>query len=247
MLYLIGLGLSFKDMSVRSLDILKKCSEVYLENYTSASDFSLKQLEGLIKKKVLVLDRKAVETNRPFLEHAKLRNVALLIYGDVLSATTHTEILLDAKQRDIETHVLHAPSVLTAIAETGLSLYKFGKTASIPFWQEGFKPESFFDILAQNQKIGAHTLFLLDLRPEQKKFMKISEAINVLLKVARKRKSKLFTQSTHCIGCSNLGTAKQIIKAASAKHILTKRFGTPACLIVPAKLAEYELEALNEL
>ena len=103
MLYLIGLGLSFKDLSVRSLDILNKCSEVYLENYTSASDFSLKQLDGLLKKKVIVLAREAVETDKPFLLSAKRRNVALLIYGDVLSATTHTEILLDAKQRGIET------------------------------------------------------------------------------------------------------------------------------------------------
>ena len=247
MLYLIGLGLSFKDLSVRSLDILNKCSEVYLENYTSASDFSLKQLDGLLKKKVIVLAREAVETDKPFLLSAKRRNVALLIYGDVLSATTHTEILLDAKQRGIETKVLHAPSVLTAIAETGLSLYKFGKTASIPFWEDGFEPESFFDILSQNQRIGAHTLFLLDLRPEQKKFMKIAEAIQMLLKIARKRKSKLFTQSTHCIGCSNLGTKMQIIKAGTAEQLNKKRFGTPACLIVPAKLAEYELEALKVL
>jgi diphthine synthase len=247
MLYLIGLGLSFKDLAVRSLDILKTCSEVYLENYTSTSDFSLKQLEGLLKKNVVVLDRKAVETDKPFLSKSKNKKVALLVYGDVLSATTHTEILLDAKQRGIQTQVLHAPSILTAIAGTGLSLYKFGKTASVPFWEAGFEPESFYDILSQNQRIGAHTLFLLDLRPEQKKFMTIKQAIDMLLKIARKRKSSLFTQNTHCIGCSNIGTSKQIIRAGTAKHLLTKRFGTPACLIVPAKLAEYELEALNEL
>jgi diphthine synthase len=246
MLYLIGLGLSFKDLSVKSLETLKKCDEVYLENYTSASDFSLKKLETLIGKKVKVLSREQVEIQKPFFVNAKTKKVALLIYGDVLSATTHTEILLDAKAKKIKTQLLHAPSILTTMAETGLSLYKFGKTASIPFWEKNFQPESFFDILIQNQKIGAHTLFLLDLRPDLKKFMTVQEAIEVLLKVAKKRKSKLFTAYTHCIACSQLGTAKQIIKVGTANKLIMETFGTPACLIVPGKLADYEKEALNE-
>ncbi|MBT3583052.1 diphthine synthase [Candidatus Woesearchaeota archaeon] len=245
MLYLVSLGLSFKDLSVRSLEVLKKCSEVYLENYTSASDFSLKQLEKLIGKKVVVLNRDHVEIVKPFFNNAKTRNIALLVYGDALSATTHTEILQSAKKKKIKVEILHGPSILTAIADTGLSLYKFGKAASVPFWQNNFKPESFFDILEENQKIQAHTLFLLDLRPELNKFMTVKEAIDVLIKIARKRKSKVFTNSTFCIGCSQLGTSEQIIKSGAAKELMSKRFGTPACLIIPGKLADYEMEALK--
>jgi diphthine methyl ester synthase len=265
MLYLVSLGLSFKDMSVKSLEVLKKCSEVYLENYTSASDFSLKQLEKLIGKKVIVLDREHVETVKPFFNNAKTRNIALLVYGDALSATTHTEILQSAKKKKIKVEVLHGPSILTAIADTGLSLYKFGKTASIPFWLDNFKPESFFDIFDDNQKIQAHTLFLLDLRPEQNSFiqqnskknfavsspkplalMTIKQAIETLLKIARKKRSRLFTNSTFCIGCSQLGTDKQIIKSGTAKELMSKRFGTPACLIVPGNLADYEANHLRQ-
>jgi diphthine synthase len=266
MLYLIGLGLSFKDLSVRSFETIKKCSEVYLENYTSASDFSIKQLEGLLKKKVQVLDRDQVEIVKPFLTRAKTRNVALLIYGDPLSATTHVEILQQAKKLKIGTQILHAPSILTTVAETGLSLYKFGKTASIPFWREHFKPESFFDLYVQNQHNNAHTLFLLDLNPADSEFihqtskkklavssptslemMSVKQAIETLLTVAKKRKLKSFNEQTFCVACSQLGTSKQIIKSGTAKQLMTKRFGKPACLIVPANLAEYEEVALNVL
>ncbi len=245
MLYLIGLGLDFKDISVKSLDTLKKCSEVYLENYTSAANFSIKQLEGLLKKKVQILDRDRVEIVKPFLARAKTRNVALLVYGDPLSATTHVEILQQTKKLKIKIEIMHAPSVLPAVARTGLSLYKFGKTASIPFWQKHFRPESFFDILEQNQKIGAHTLFLLDLSPELNKFMSIKQAIDVLRTIAKKRKSKLFTEKTFCIACSQLGTPQELIKTGTSKQLMTKRFGAPACLIVPGKLADYENEAIH--
>lgn len=243
MLYLIGLGLSFKDISVKSLETLKKCTDVYLENYTSTADFSLAQLERLMGKKVIPLDRKKVEIEKLFFKNAKTKKVALLVYGDALCATTHMGILQEAKRNKIKVEILHGPSVLTAVADTGLSLYKFGKTASIPFWQTNFEPESFFDILVDNHKIDAHTLFLLDLKPP--KFMKIGEAINILLKVAKKRKSKFFTEKTFCVACSQLGTDKQIIRTGSAKQLLNKRFGTPACLIVPAKLSEYEREHLK--
>jgi diphthine synthase len=244
MLYVISLGLSFKDLSIKSLELLKKCSEVYLENYTSASDFSIKQLEKLIGKNIRVLDRDYVEVVKPFFKNAKNRNVALLIYGDALSATTHIEILQSAKKKKIKVEITHSSSILTAVAETGLSLYKFGKTASIPFWQEHFKPESFFDIYSDNQKIQAHTLFLLDLKPELDSFMNVKQAIETLLIVAKKKKSKLFTEKTFCIGCSQLGTDKQIIKFGTAKQLMSKKFGSPACLIVPSNISDYEMEAL---
>jgi diphthine synthase len=247
MLYLIGLGLSFKELSVKSLEIIRKCDEIYLENYTSASNFSIAQLNSLVGKNVKVLNREQVELEKPFFVNAKKKKVALLVYGDVLSATTHIEILLDAKSKKIKTEIFHAPSILTTIAETGLSLYKFGKIGSIPFWEKNFHPDSFFDILVKNQKIGAHTLFLLDLRPEKNKFMTIKQAIELLLKIAMSKNSKLFNNDTHCIACSQLGTSKQIIKKGTAKELQTKRFGVPACLIIPSKISDYEMEALNNL
>ena len=60
MLYLIGLGLSWKDISLKALEVINKCDKVYLETYTSVSNFSAKKLSKLIGKKVIELNRKQV-------------------------------------------------------------------------------------------------------------------------------------------------------------------------------------------
>jgi len=246
MLYLIGLGLSWKDLSLKALEILNKCDEVYVENYTSVSDFSVEQLSRLIGKKVITLDRKKTEEEMPFLKNAHVKEVALLTLGDALSATTHFEILQIAKKKKFETKVIHAPSIFTAVAETGLSLYRFGKTASIPIPEKGFLPESFFDILVENQKIDAHTLFLLDLKPEQKKFLTVPEAVDILLNINKNRKLKVFTESTLCIGCARLGSENSLIKVGSAGELHDADFGSPPfCFIVPAKLSHKEEEFIN--
>jgi len=247
MLYLIGLGLSWGDLSMRALEAINQSDEVYLEGYTSVSDWSVDRLKRLIGKKVEVLDRKQTEEVMPYLKEAHVKDVALLVYGDPLSATTHVEILLEAKKKKIKTKILHSNSVLTAVAETGLSIYKFGKTASIPLPEKGFAPSSFYDALKENQSIDAHTLFLLDLKPP-KTFMTIPQAIKTLLDIAKKRKEQTFTERTFCIGCARLGTETQKIKAGTAKILARENWGNPPyCLIVPAKLHFKEEEFLRTL
>jgi len=247
MLYLIGLGLNWKDLSLKALEALNKCDEVYLENYTSLSNYTVLQLEKLIGKKVKILGRKETEEDMSFLKEAHLKDVALLIHGDPLSATTHFEILTEAKKKNLETKIIHAPSIFTAIAETGLSLYRFGKVASIPIPEKNFSPESFFDILKENLSIGAHTLFLLDLKPDLNKFLTIKDAIDILLKINLNRKENIFTENTFVIGCARLGTTNSLIKSGKAKDISKINFGEPPyCLIVPAKLNHKEEEYLNQ-
>jgi diphthine synthase len=245
MLYLIGLGLSWKDLSMKALEALSVCEEIYVEGYTSIADFTPLQLQRLLGKPIHVLDRKQVEEDMIFLGDAEVKNAALLIYGDPLAATTHQEILQLAKKRNIETKVIHAPSVFTAIAETGLSLYRFGKVASIPISEKGFEPESFFDTLKENLSVNAHTLFLLDLKPFEGKFLNVSEAIKLLLDVDKKRKANLFTEDSLVVGCARLGSDNNIIKVGTAKDIMNIDFGNPPyCLIVPAKLNHKEQEYL---
>lgn len=248
MLYLIGLGLDWKDISLKAMEAVSKCSLVYLEAYTSVAGYPVEKLSHLIKRKIIVLKREGVEQDRVFLKEAKSRNVALLIYGDPLSATTHLEILEDCKKSKIKYEVIHAPSVFTAIAETGLQLYKFGKVASIPFWERGFEPKSFFEVFVYNVRIGAHTLFLLDLKPSERKFLSIPAAINILLTVAENQGvESLFNTKTLCVGCARLGTDKVKIIAGEAGKLMTANFGRPPyCLIVPSKLHFIEEEFLEE-
>ena len=182
MLKFIGLGLYDEyGMSLRGVQETKSSSQVFAEFYTNiVPGLNLSNLEKLIGKKIQILNREQVEIERAFFKNAKTKKVALLINGDVLSATTHSEIIQQATKQKVKIELMHGPSIMTAVADTGLSLYKFGKTASIPFWENNFKPESFFDIFVDNHNIDAHTLFLFDLRHEQNRFISSKQAIQVL-------------------------------------------------------------------
>ncbi len=244
MLRLVGLGLSWKDLSLQGLEEIHDSEIVYLEGYTSVSDFSVQKLERLLGKKINILNRKDVEEEQKFLKEAKTKEVTLLVYGDPLSATTHYEILQEARKRKIKTKIVHAPSVFSAVAETGLSLYRFGKTASIPFKQKGFEPASFFNILKENLSQNAHTLFLLDLDPEKKKFLTIKNALDRLL--ALSGGDNIIDKKTTFVGCARLGSETQIIKEGNASELKKQNFGKPPyCLIVPAKLNFKEKEYLH--
>ena len=76
-------------------------------------------------------------------------------------ATTHTDILIRAQDMGIETHVVHNASIMNAAGCSGLQLYSFGATISIPYFTETWRPDSFYDKIAYNAGGGMHTLCLL--------------------------------------------------------------------------------------
>jgi len=244
----IGLGLNDeKDISVKGLETVKKADFVYLENYTSKLNCNLNYLEQLYGKKIILADRKLVEieAEKTILQQAKTKEVAFLIVGDVFSATTHMDLFLRAKKLGIKTKIVHNASVLTAIAVTGLQLYKFGKTTSIPFENENV--EAPYDVLKSNQENSSHTLFIMDLNQNNNNSLTVNDAIRYLLKVELKRGSRVFTDNTLCVGCAKLGSLDQIIKAGKAASLLKENFSNGMhCLIVPAKQLHFmEEEALK--
>lgn len=244
----IGIGLNDeKDISIKGLEIVKKADIVYLENYTAKINCNINYLEQLYGKKIMLADRKLVEMDaeKTILAEAKTKNIAFLIVGDVFSATTHMDIYLRAKKLGIKTKIVHNASVFTAVAVTGLQLYKFGKTASIPMENENI--ETPYDILKTNQENNMHTLLLLDLKQDSNDSMSLHDAIRYLLKVELKRGSRVFTDNTLCIGCTKLGSLDQIIKVGKASSLLKEDFKNGMhCLIVPAKNLHFmEEEALQ--
>lgn len=243
-LYIIGIGLcDEKDITVKGLEAVKKCDKVYLESYTSLLQCTIADMEKLYGKKIILADRKLVEQEADKLLDEK-KDVALLVIGDPLSATTHTDLMQRAKEKNIKVEVIFNASVLTAVSLTGLQLYKFGKTTSIPFPEKNFEPETPYDAIKENK--GLHTLILLDLRPGEKRFMTVNQAIEYLLKIEGKRKEKVFTEETLCIGCARLGCADAVIKTGTAKQLLNQDFGKPPhCLIIPGKMHFVEEEIVN--
>jgi len=237
-LYLIGTGMNKKSIGADALEILKTCDEIYLENYTVNFPYPIEELEKSYEIKITELARSAVE-DESILKKAKSKNVALLVYGDSLSATTHMQLVLECKKQNIPYQVFHNASIMTAIAGTGLQLYKFGKTASMPNWKEHTnKPTSFMNYIKENQSIKSHTLILTDIGLE------IRNAINQLIESSEKTEIKI---PEKIIAYSNAGTPNQKIFYDTPNEIKNKNIQMPFCLIVPSELHFIEDEALQEL
>ncbi len=236
MLYLIGLGIGgFKSISLSALDAVKNCDKVYLEIYTSFLE-NIPELEKLIDKKIFVVGRDFVETGDVMLSEAKDNDVAFFVVGDPLCATTHWDLLKRAKENNTDVSVIHNASIMSSIGATGLQVYKFGKVTSIAFKDNETLAETPYNVLKENLSIGAHTLFLLDIRSEEKRFMNVKQAIEQLLKIEEKRKEGIFTKDTICFGCARIGFQDEFIKAGKAQDLLKTDFGPPVhCLVVPAK------------
>ena len=239
-LYFIGLGLNDeKDISLKGMELIKKSDVIYLESYTSVLSCQIKSLEKMYSKKITKADRKMVEVDaeKTILKDAKQKNVAFLVVGDSLAATTHIDLFLRAKKSGIEVKIIHNASILTAVGITGLELYKFGKTTSIPFDNKNVK--SPIDALKNNQKLGLHTLFLFDLKPSKKKFLTIKEAADYLIEHKIK-------DNTKAIACASLGSDNPFIKFSSLKELRRLKISRfPQCLIIPGKLHFIEEESLS--
>jgi diphthine synthase len=233
-LYLIGIGLSDeKDISLKGLEAVKKCSKIYLESYTSILQTDISKLEELYGKKIILADRDLVEKNSD--EILSSEDVAFLVIGDALSATTHVDLMQRAKEKGINVEIIHNASVLNAVSVTGLQLYKFGKTTSIPFHDAATPCK----IIKENQSIGAHTLCLLDLDPINKKFLTIPEGIDKI--------QEAITEETLLVGCARLGSKDFVVKGGTAKELKEFDFGSaPYCLIVPSSLHFMEEEILKK-
>ena len=76
-------------------------------------------------------------------------------------ATTHSDLWIRAKERNIEVEVIHNASIMNACSCCGLQLYRFGQAVSLCFFTETWRPDSFYERIVQNHSIGLHTLCLL--------------------------------------------------------------------------------------
>ncbi|HLC79132.1 MAG TPA: diphthine synthase [archaeon] len=249
MLYIVGIGLSAQQLTLEALEILKGCEKIYIEEYTSRyPSSSAKELEQIIAKPVVSLMRKQVEEEFGIiLEQARAENIALAVYGNPLNATTHLQILLDAKEKGIKARAIAGISIFEFVAFTGLERYKFGRTTSIVFHIEDYEPESFYDAIIENKKLGLHTLCLLDIKKEEEKMMSISHAISVLEVIEEKREMSALSESIG-VGIAGAGSDDCQIKAGTLDQLKSYNFTSyPQCLIVCGKLNEKEIEALRNL
>jgi diphthine synthase len=235
MLYIIGLGLNVDGISKFGLQAVKKCKKIYLENYTVTFPYEIKELVFVLKKKVIPADREKVE-GLSLIDEAQKMDVALLVYGSPLTATTHITLLEEAKKSRVRTKVIYNASILDAVAITGLQLYKFGKVASMPAWKKSYEPDSFMKIVQENMSMKSHSLILVD------PGLGIGDAIKQLEKASANHKIKL----RKLVICQALGTRKQKILYRDIEEV--RKFSgikEPYSIIIPSKLHFMEKEVLK--
>lgn len=247
-LYIIGLGLDDpEDISVKSFKIIKQCDKIYLENYTSLLQCSTADLEKFYGKKIIISNREMTELGMDrIVAEAKDQNVVFLVIGDPFSATTHIELFKSARENNIPVKVINNASILTAVGITGLQLYKFGKTTSIPFIDDLPNLETPYNIIKENREKGSHTLCLLDIQKDKERFMTISQALKILEEIEERKKEKVITDELLIVGCARLGSVDFVVKAGKISELKEFAFGKPPhALIISGKLHFLEEEMLE--
>ncbi len=245
----VGLGLHDElGISLRGLEEVKTADNVFIELYTSLlPNFSMKRFEKICGKKLTIVSRKELEekNGEVILKAAEAGKAVLLVPGDPLIATTHVALRIEAERRGVKTRIVHGASILSAvIGLSGLHNYKFGKSVTIPFPDETFS-ETPYNVIAQNKKLGLHTLCLLDIKAEKKRYLSIRESLRMLLKIEEKRKKNMVTANTLVVGIARAGSNSPKIKAGFVKDLLNYNFGEPPqCIIFPGKFHFMEAEAL---
>jgi len=212
-------------------------------------DFNLQRFEDLCGKQIQVVSRRDLEEENGIriLQAAKKGKAVFLVPGDPFIATTHITLRIEAEKLGIKTRIIHGISIMSAIISlSGLHNYKFGKTVTIPFPEN--ISETPYNVIAQNKKVGLHTLCLLDLKPKENLFLSINQGIKMLQEVEEKKKMNIITPDTVAIGIARAGDNSPTLKADFVKALANFDFGLPPySLIFPGDLHFMEIDALIAL
>lgn len=247
-LVFVGLGLhDEKGISLSGLEEAKTADYVFIELYTSLlPDFSMQRLEALVGKQITVISRSNLEeeNGKLVLDAAKKGKAVFLVPGDPFIATTHVTLRIEAAKRGVKTRIIHGASIISAIIGlSGLHNYKFGKTVTVPF-PENFS-ETPYNVIAQNKQLGLHTLCLLDLKVDEKRFLTIKEALTMLIQIEQKKKLNIASSDAVAVGVARAGSSAPALKADFVNELLKYDFKEPPqSLIFPGQLHFMEAEAL---
>ncbi|KAK1964431.1 diphthine synthase [Colletotrichum sublineola] len=236
MLYLVGLGLSDEtDITVKGLEVVKKAARVYLEAYTSILLVDKTVLESYYGREIVVADREMVESNSDeILRDAQTEDVAFCVVGDPFGATTHTDLVLRARELGIPIRAVPNASIMSGIGATGLQLYNFGQTVSMVFFTETWKPASFYDRIKENRDIGLHTLVLLDIKVKEQsledmargrkvyqppRYMTVGQCAAQMLEIEEDKQERVYTADSLAIGAARVGGKTEKFVTGTLKEL----------------------------
>jgi diphthine methyl ester synthase len=236
----------------------------------------LQKAYGLTRP-IRVADRFVVEDDADTLlvEPARLQTVVLLVVGDPVCATTHTDLMLRCRQQKVPFQTIHNASIMGAAGACGLQLYQFGQTVSIPFFEENWRPVSFYPKIQYNRQGHMHTLCLLDIKVKEPdyhallnggggsqntgshsgrgkflppRFMTIAQAADQLIEAEQICDGQAYDpQTTLCVGLARMGQSTQRIVAGTLDELRNCDCGGPlhSLIITGGNLHDMELEFLE--
>ncbi len=254
-LYFVGLGLTVNHLSIEAINVLRKCNRVYVDSYTNiVPGFSVEKLREILGNNIdiVLVERKDLEgsSTRHIIDEARENDIAILVPGDPFIATTHDAIRLEALEKGVKVHVVHGVSIYSvAPSATGLQAYKFGKTVTLVY-PDVVKPFTTIEVIRENHRLGLHTLVLLDLKLEKNIAMTINEAVDILISLegeyCREHNCKPLLANTLAVGCAQLGTENQFIKADYLHRLKHYNYPDPPhSIIIVGKLHPIELDLLR--
>ncbi|WP_252900982.1 SAM-dependent methyltransferase [Vulcanisaeta sp. JCM 14467] len=136
-LYIVGLGLSPNNITSEALDAMRLVDAVFLETYTSKGPTEFIDYLKRIRNDLIQVSREDLENRNAEIIMKKLengRNVALLVIGDPMIATTHAAIAVIARRRGFNVKIVNSVSIVCAVlSQLGLSPYKLGPVATITY------------------------------------------------------------------------------------------------------------------
>ncbi|QKQ98873.1 diphthine synthase [Candidatus Nanohaloarchaea archaeon] len=232
MLYLIGLGLDDGEITQKGIEALKNVDKAYAEFYTNTETVDLEALEEQTGTDIEKLSREQVEQEDMITESAHEEDTAFLVSGNALTATTHYEIKHRAEKEGLDVEVIHAPSIFTSISETGLNVYNFGRTVTLP---QDFAPESIVEHIEKNDSIGLHTLVLLDINYDA------ADAAEKLIDLDEDLEDR------EAMVLERANNEDQNISLASLGELSEHDFGRPPhCIILVGETSHMEEEFIEE-
>lgn len=250
-LYLVGGGLGPGYQTGVLRDILAFSEKVYVETYTvPGSGWLLEYARENARGKVVEADRSMLEESvRLIVEEARSANVAILVPGDPLIATTHRSIIAAAAEAGIDHRVV--PGVSGVCAAKALSLleyYKFGRTVTVPGPWTASKPYSVLGYIYDNACIGLHTLLLLDVSPEGEQLAP-GRAAKILLELEEEAGLDALAGSS-AIVVERAGYPEGRVKVYGELESLALEgasWSYPSSIVVPGELTPIDVEVIGRV
>lgn len=245
-LWFVGVGLDDeRGLSTRGREVVEAAAACFAEEYTAAlAPGSFERLGRSVGRPIRVLGRADVESGAPILHALRAGGpVALLVPGDAFAATTHVALRVRCEEDGHTWRYVPNASILTAAAGMlGLMHYRFGGAVSLPFPAPGFHPTSPLERIARNRSVDLHTLVLLDLRPEEGRFLTAGEALQIL--EGRDPGRTILPADTPVAVVARVGSDRAGAWFGTVDRLRTVDFGPPMhALVVPAPTLHFEEEA----